>query len=143
MKTFAQILVVWTLILFVFPYFIAILEDKLGVERLSFPFQKIIAAVFFIAISLIGLSSAVTMSRVGRGTPLPLDAAGRFGDLRLRPQSDGDFGNWTGFGGRGLLGFAACGSLCADGCVALAVYFSTARRGGFEKAFRRRLRKLP
>lgn len=76
-KTFAQIFVVWTLVLGVFPYFILILEDKLGVSRLAFPFQKIIAATFFIAISFIGLSSAVTMSRTGRGTPLPLDAANR------------------------------------------------------------------
>lgn len=76
-KTFAQILIVWTLILAVFPYFITILEDKLGVWRVNFPFQKIIAAVFFFAISFVGLSSAVTMSRVGRGTPLPLDAATR------------------------------------------------------------------
>ena len=73
-KTFAQILVVWTLILVVFPYFILILEDKLGAARFDFPFQKIIAVVFFAAISSVGLTSAVTMSRVGRGTPLPLDA---------------------------------------------------------------------
>jgi protein-S-isoprenylcysteine O-methyltransferase Ste14 len=74
-KTFAQIFVVWTLILVVFPYFITILEDKLGVARFSSPSQKIIAAAFFLAISFIGVSSAVTMSRIGRGTPLPLDAA--------------------------------------------------------------------
>jgi len=74
-KTFAQIFVVWSLILVVFPYFITILEDKLGISRFSFPFQKIIAAIFFLAISFVGLSSAVTMSRIGRGTPLPLDAA--------------------------------------------------------------------
>ncbi len=74
-KTFAQIFVVWALILVMFPYFILILEDKFGVTRIAFPFQKIIAAVFFVAISFIGLSSAVTMSRIGRGTPLPLDAA--------------------------------------------------------------------
>ena len=74
-KTFAQIFVVWTLILIVFPYLIIILEDKLGVPRFAFPFQKTIAVVFFVGISFIGLSSAYTMSRVGRGTPLPLDAA--------------------------------------------------------------------
>jgi protein-S-isoprenylcysteine O-methyltransferase Ste14 len=74
-KTFTQIFVVWTLILVVFPYFVTILEDKLGVSRFHFPFQKIIAAVLFVGISLIGLTSAYTMSRIGRGTPLPLDAA--------------------------------------------------------------------
>lgn len=76
-KTFAQILVVWTLILAVFPYFILILEDKLGVARWNFPGQKIIAVVFFVSISAVGLASSVTMSRVGRGTPLPLDATTR------------------------------------------------------------------
>jgi protein-S-isoprenylcysteine O-methyltransferase Ste14 len=75
LKTFAQIFIVWSLILVVFPYFITILEDKLGVSRISFPFQKIISALLFIGISLIGLTSAYTMSRVGRGTPLPLDTA--------------------------------------------------------------------
>lgn len=76
-KTFAQIVVVWTLILAVFPYFILILEDKLGVWRFSFPFQKIVAAVLFIGISFVGVSGAITMARVGRGTPLPLDATTR------------------------------------------------------------------
>lgn len=73
-KTFIQIAVVWTLILVVFPYFITILEDKLGISRLALPFQKIIAAVIFTAISFIGLKSSYTMSKIGRGTPLPLDA---------------------------------------------------------------------
>lgn len=77
LKTFTQIFVVWMLILVVFPYFITILEDKLGVSRFNFPFQKIIAAAIFLAISFVGVSSAVTMSRIGRGTPLPLDAATR------------------------------------------------------------------
>ena len=76
-KTFAQIFVVWSLILVVFPYLILILEDKLAVSRFGFPFQKIIAAVLFLAVSFVGLSSSYTMSRVGRGTPLPLDAATR------------------------------------------------------------------
>lgn len=74
-KTVAQIFVVWTLILFVFPYFIVQLEDKLGVPRFAFPLQKAAAAIFFVAVSSIGLSSAWLMSKIGRGTPLPLDAA--------------------------------------------------------------------
>lgn len=74
-KTFIQIAVIWSLILIVFPYFITILEDKLGVLRIGFPFQKIIAAIFFVGISLVGLTSAYTMSKIGKGTPLPLDAA--------------------------------------------------------------------
>lgn len=73
-KTFAQIVVVWTLILVVFPSLVIQVEDKLGITRFDFPFQKIIAAIFFLAISVIGVSGAVTMAKVGRGTPLPLDA---------------------------------------------------------------------
>ena len=73
-KTFIQIAVVWTLILAVFPYFILILEDKLGISRFAFPFQKIIAVVIFFAISFVGLKSSYTMSKIGKGTPLPLDA---------------------------------------------------------------------
>lgn len=41
-KTFVQIAVVWSLILFIFPHLIMILEDKLGVSRFSFPFQKLL-----------------------------------------------------------------------------------------------------
>jgi protein-S-isoprenylcysteine O-methyltransferase Ste14 len=75
LKTFVQIFVVWSLILVVFPYLITILEDKLGVSRISFPFQKIISALFFIGISFVGLASAYTMSKIGKGTPLPLDSS--------------------------------------------------------------------
>jgi protein-S-isoprenylcysteine O-methyltransferase Ste14 len=74
-KTAIQIVVVWSLILFIIPSFIVQLEDKLGIPRLTFPFQKILAAVFFVLISLAGLAGAYTMSRVGKGTPLPLDNA--------------------------------------------------------------------
>lgn len=74
LKTFVQIFVVWSLILVVFPYMITILEDKLEVSRLNFPFQKIIGGVFFIGISFVGLASAYTMSKIGKGTPLPLDS---------------------------------------------------------------------
>lgn len=75
LKTFTQIFVVWSLILIVIPYFITVLEDKLGIVRLNFPFQRIIAGILFGGISLLGLMSAYVMSKIGRGTPLPLDAA--------------------------------------------------------------------
>ena len=74
-KTAIQIIIVWGLILFVFPYLIIQLEDKLGVPRFTFPFQKILSAVFFVLISLVGLSGSYTMSRIGQGTPLPLDSS--------------------------------------------------------------------
>ncbi len=74
-KTFAQIVVVWSIILVVFPYLITIVEDKLGIARLKFPFQKPLSGLLFVALSSIGVYSSFIMSRVGRGTPLPLDHA--------------------------------------------------------------------
>ena len=74
-KTAIQIIVVWSLILFIIPSFIVRLEDKLGVPHITFPFQKPLAAILFVLISLVGISGAYTMSRVGKGTPLPLDSA--------------------------------------------------------------------
>jgi protein-S-isoprenylcysteine O-methyltransferase Ste14 len=76
-KTFAQIIIVWSLILFVFPVLIVRLEMKLGISQFVFPGQKILAAILFCVISLIGISGAYTMAKIGRGTPLPLDAASR------------------------------------------------------------------
>ncbi|MGD9563674.1 MAG: isoprenylcysteine carboxylmethyltransferase family protein [Pyrinomonadaceae bacterium] len=75
LKTFTQIAVVWTVILFVFPYLITIIEGKLGIPRLEFAFQRPIAAALFLAVSGVGVYSAVVMSRIGKGTPLPLDHA--------------------------------------------------------------------
>lgn len=74
-KTFAQIVIVWSLILAVFPYLITIVEDKIGIPRLEFAGQRPIAAVLFVALSSIGVYAAVVMSRIGKGTPLPLDHA--------------------------------------------------------------------
>lgn len=75
LKTITQILVVWSVILVVFPYLITIVEDKLGVARLQFPFQKPLAAVLFVVISSLGVWGSIVMSRIGKGTPLPLDHA--------------------------------------------------------------------
>lgn len=74
-KTFAQIVVVWSIILIVFPYLITIVEKKLGIVQLHFPFQKPVSVIIFVAISSIGVYSAYIMSRIGQGTPLPLDHA--------------------------------------------------------------------
>ncbi len=74
-KTFAQIIVVWGLILFVFPALIVRLETKLGIAQFAFPAQKIISPILFVLISFIGVSGAITMAKIGRGTPLPLDSA--------------------------------------------------------------------
>lgn len=74
-KTMLQIVVVWSLILVVFPYLITLVEDKLGIARFAFPYQKPVAFVLFLLISSIGVVSSVVMSRIGLGTPLPLDHA--------------------------------------------------------------------
>ncbi len=76
-KTLGQIAVVWSVILVVFPYLITMVEAKIGISRLQFPLQKPISAIVFVAISWIGVWGAVVMSRVGKGTPLPLDHAKR------------------------------------------------------------------
>jgi protein-S-isoprenylcysteine O-methyltransferase Ste14 len=76
-KTFSQIVVVWTLILFVFPTLIVQVETKLGIPQFTFPFQKTLAVILFLAISSLGVSGAYTMAKIGRGTPLPLDTASR------------------------------------------------------------------
>ncbi len=76
-KTFAQIVVVWTLILFVFPALIVQVETKLGISQFAFPFQKTLAVILFAAISSLGVSGAYTMAKIGRGTPLPMDTASK------------------------------------------------------------------
>jgi protein-S-isoprenylcysteine O-methyltransferase Ste14 len=76
-KTFAQIVVVWSLILIVFPMLIVQIEAKIGIPRFSFTFQQISAITVFPFISLIGLSAAYTMAKIGRGTPLPIDTASK------------------------------------------------------------------
>jgi protein-S-isoprenylcysteine O-methyltransferase Ste14 len=73
-KTAAQIIIVWSIILLVFPVLIVRLEAKLGVPHFTFPLQEIAAAILFVVISSLGLAGAYTMARIGRGTPLPLDA---------------------------------------------------------------------
>lgn len=74
-KTFAQIVIVWGIILVVIPILITRVEDKLGIPRLEFTGQWAIAGVLFVAISSLGVYAAYVMSRIGKGTPLPLDHA--------------------------------------------------------------------
>ena len=77
-KTFSQIIVVWSAILVVIPYLITQVEAKLGIPNLVFPYQKLVAGAFFALISSLGVYSAYVMSKVGKGTPLPLDHAPNF-----------------------------------------------------------------
>jgi len=78
LKTLAQIIVIWTIILAVVPYLIYVVEQKIGIPHLVFPLQSAIAAALFLLVSAIGIWSAVVMSKYGRGTPLPLDHATEF-----------------------------------------------------------------
>src|ERR1041384_2608146 len=57
-KTYTQIVVAWSIILIILPYLITIIEDKIGIPTLHFPFQKPIAAVLFVSISLLGVMAA-------------------------------------------------------------------------------------
>lgn len=75
LKTLTQIVVVWALILGVFPYLITLAEAKLGLPTLEFSYQRPIAAALFVLVSSVGVWSAIVMSRIGKGTPLPLDHA--------------------------------------------------------------------
>ena len=74
-KTISQIVIVWSVILIVFPFLITEVEAKLGIPNYTFPFQKTLAGILFLAISSLGVYSAFVMSKVGKGTPLPLDHA--------------------------------------------------------------------
>ena len=74
-KTFAQIVVVWTLILIVIPLVILEIEAKIPISRFEFTLQQWLSAILFLLLSSIGVSAAIEMSRIGRGTPLPVDSA--------------------------------------------------------------------
>ncbi|HMQ02477.1 MAG TPA: methyltransferase [Pyrinomonadaceae bacterium] len=75
LKTLVQIVVVWSIILVVFPYLITLAESRVGIPQLEFSYQRPLAAGLFVALSSLGIYSAVVMSRLGKGTPLPLDHA--------------------------------------------------------------------
>jgi hypothetical protein len=55
--------------------FIVQIVTKLGIPQFSFSFQKIVAAILFVILSSIGISAAISMSKIGQGTPLPFDTA--------------------------------------------------------------------
>ena len=78
LKTLTQIVVVWTIILALFPYLIYAVEQKIGIQQAVFPFQCAISTGLFVLASIPGIWGAVVMSKYGRGTPLPLDHASEF-----------------------------------------------------------------
>lgn len=76
-KTFSQMVLFWSLLLFVVPGLIRQVEVRLGVASAPAPGQGEAAALIFFLCSTLGVWSALVMSRVGEGTPLPLDSPRR------------------------------------------------------------------
>ena len=75
--TFAQIVVFWGFFLGVVPLVIAFFEQRWGVA-IAFPAATAaVGVVVFVLASALGLWSGITMSIVGRGTPLPAAMANR------------------------------------------------------------------
>ena len=70
-KTFFQTSVFWTVFLWFLPKGILRIEEYLNID--GFNSVPILGWSFFIIFSFIGISSGITMSWIGRGTPLPMD----------------------------------------------------------------------
>jgi protein-S-isoprenylcysteine O-methyltransferase Ste14 len=73
--TAVQVVIVWGIALGLLPALTVIAEDRIGLERWSWPGRFAIAAVLFVAGSAVGVWSAWVMAVRGRGTPIPFDAA--------------------------------------------------------------------
>ena len=74
-KTAVQVVVLWTLALWVVPVAIVRALDAMHVTWLSVTPLPVAGWVLLSVASAVGLWSAATMARLGRGTPLPLDHA--------------------------------------------------------------------
>jgi protein-S-isoprenylcysteine O-methyltransferase Ste14 len=71
LATFAQIAVFWGLFLAVIPLVAGFLEHRWGIALPVPPFAGAAGAVLLVAASVVGVWSAVVMSTLGHGTPLP------------------------------------------------------------------------
>jgi protein-S-isoprenylcysteine O-methyltransferase Ste14 len=76
-KTGMQIVIFWGVLLFLVPYLITRIEERLGLIRLVFAPRRAFASVMFFCFSCLGLWSGFIMTRRGSGTPLPLDSPRR------------------------------------------------------------------
>ena len=76
-KSLSQTIIFWGIFLFILPMGIFTLEGWLGGD--TWRFTTTVSAwwggVLFVMGGLLGLASCITMSLVGRGTPLPADCA--------------------------------------------------------------------
>ncbi|MBK7220761.1 MAG: isoprenylcysteine carboxylmethyltransferase family protein [Saprospiraceae bacterium] len=71
LKTFVQIVLIWTLTLFVIP---SLLLNAAGKKvELNFDYLQIGSSLLFILFSSLGLYSSYHLVKYGSGTPLPLD----------------------------------------------------------------------
>ncbi len=74
--TFVQSAAFWTLLLLIFPFLLARLEERAGIPTVSHSTAlTVLGAVLFASGAALGVTSAVFMVRLGRGTPLPAAAA--------------------------------------------------------------------
>ncbi len=76
-KTFAQMLVLWCLFLFLGPWLITTAERSVGIDAIELPGRHVVASLLFGVASICAVWSAYTMAAIGGGTPLPLDCARR------------------------------------------------------------------
>ena len=69
-KTFSYSVIFWLLFLFILPLMISFFEAKLW--EVVRPYE-ILGGVLFLLFSLLNIWSAIIMSKLGKGTPLPID----------------------------------------------------------------------
>jgi len=70
LKTFVQIICVWTITLVLFPW---IIVDAFEISTNSAEWMKLTSYVLFFLFSVLGLWSSVVMVKAGEGTPLPVN----------------------------------------------------------------------
>lgn len=74
-KTLVQMLVVWAFALGFLPWLAVRVEEAVGVPRWDWSGRVVLGVALFLAGSATGVTSAWVMATVGRGTPVPFDAA--------------------------------------------------------------------
>lgn len=74
-KTFVQILVVWGFALVLLPLGVVWIEDRVGLARWDWDGRVALGAGLLALGSAVGLAAAWLMAVIGRGTPVPFDAA--------------------------------------------------------------------
>jgi protein-S-isoprenylcysteine O-methyltransferase Ste14 len=74
-KTLVQIVAVWTFALGLLPWLAVTAESATDVPRWDWPGRSWLGGALFAVGSAVGLASAWCMAVLGRGTPVPFDAA--------------------------------------------------------------------